>query len=108
MSVRQKVTSLFETPVKAITSVAAVITALGTIIGAPLFIDGRYAHAANVKEQFTEQKQYVEQGFLIHRKLQLEDRLFELRLKDRPSRADTALIQRFEEELRAINLKLSH
>jgi len=104
-----KITAMFSTPVKAITTIASVVTAIGVIIGAILTVDGRYVHAADyikAQEQQQQQMQIFQrenrQKLDEFRKQGIEDKLFELRLKSPKTKADDALIKRFEEQLQEV------
>ncbi len=87
-------TPVKENPLKAI---AASLAAAGTIIGAILTVDARYAHAADIqKESMSQQKQIT--------KIEadrLEDKVFELDMKkaDKPkewTQVDEAMLQRYK------------
>jgi hypothetical protein len=94
---------------KHVFAIAAFVSALATIIGASFTIDQRYAKATDI-EPIRElsvrgiNQVRIEQANSIDtlRKQQIEDRLFELRLRQQPSTLDQALIRRYEDQLREI------
>lgn len=85
------------------TMVASFVTILTLIIGTYITIDSRYAKAAEVErsiKQFqAETRNYLDDQY----RQQLEDRIFELRSKDKLSPTDNAMINRFEQRLELIN-----
>ncbi len=94
--------------------IAGIIGAAGTIVGAALTIDARYASAADVAEvkQLAAQQLKtirVEQAINTDtlRKQNLEDRLFELRLRSKPTQLDKAMIERYEDQLRETNERIN-
>jgi hypothetical protein len=83
-------------------STAAVITAVSVIIGSAFAVESRYAKA----EQIAQVKQETQMMLDFSRKQQLEDKLFELRLKPNPDSVTLAMIKRYEEQLREVTRRL--
>ena len=97
-----------------VATLASLITSIASILGAAFYIDSRYAHADEVKTMSQRQDQWsqhiiYQQNKAIDnlRKQNIEDKLFELEQKSKPSNVDKALIQRYERELDEINTRLS-
>jgi hypothetical protein len=91
----------------------AAISTIAVIIGTAFSIDLRYAKATDIEPirelsiQSINQIR-IEQANTIDllRKQQLEDRLFELRLRENPSRTDNALILRYENQLNEVDANI--
>lgn len=99
---------------KHLTTLGAVLTIITTLVGIIFSFDARYAKAEEVESL----KQYVVQSHEYNRyeqtqaigqlrKQQLEDKLFELRLKPHPTAVDLAIIKRYEDQLNDVNTVLS-
>lgn len=95
-----------------IATIASVVTSLATIVGAAFYVDSRYAHADDVSSIKRSQEQWAQQIIIqqnrsidIIRKQSIEDKLFELESKTKPTTVDKALIQRYERELGVINAR---
>lgn len=95
-------------------TVGTIIGFVTTIVGGAIAIESRYAKAEDIKaikefqyrshEQLRfEQKQSVD----VLRKQSIEDKLFELRLKQNPTQVDRALIQRYEDQLKEVTSRLN-
>lgn len=104
--------TFIETVKHRVIAIAGTITVLGTIVGGVLAIESRYAKAADISDLKTQQVQIysnvkIQQDLAVDtlRRQNLEDRLFELRLKERPTQVDKALIQRYEDQLREIGVR---
>jgi hypothetical protein len=96
-------------------SIGALVTFITIIIGAAFAVESRYAKAADitelksyVKQQHTYDRWQVQQSMLLSHKQQLEDQLFVLRLKQNPTQIDTALIQRYTDQLKEVTDQLAH
>lgn len=96
---------------KHIMAIATAISAISIIVGGALAVEGRYAKA----EELLSLKKDTRIILLLNRKQNIEDKLFELRLKspsplanDAAATAQRALIKRFEDQLREITSKLSN
>jgi len=109
-----RVTAMFNSPLKSIVTIASGITAIGVIIGAVLTVDSRYVHA----EEFIKMHQAAQQQLqLIQeqqktyidelRKQTIEDKLFELRLKQTKTSIDWALIKRYEDQLAEVIARIN-
>lgn len=97
-----------------ISEVSTVVGFAITIIGGAAAIEARYAKADDIKQmrEFQsrshdtlkyEQRQSVD----ILRKQNIEDKLFELRLKPNPTQVDRAMIQRYEDQLKEVTGRLN-
>ena len=91
----------------------ALLTFITVIIGVFITIDERYAHASDIKELKIQQTATVlylkdenERSVLEMRKRSLDDKVFELNLKERQSISDKALIKRFESESKSIDERM--
>lgn len=88
----------------------ALLTFVTIIITGFLAVDERYAHAGDIKElQQSQQTQMMylrdenERALLLMRKKTIEDKVFELNIKDRQSSVDKALVKRYEAEAKSID-----
>jgi hypothetical protein len=97
-----------------IASIGALVTFITIILGAAFAVESRYAKAADitelksyVKQQHTFDRWQIQQSMLISHKQQLEDQLFVLRLKQNPTQLDTALIQRYTDQLKEVTEQLA-
>jgi len=81
---------------------AAVVAALSTLIGAPLFVDARYAHASDVKESQAREAAQTRLQITQIRIDDLEDKLFALESKAKKSLEDAAMIERYKRRLDAM------
>jgi len=79
-------------------ALAGIVAAVGAIMGTAVAVENRYARATDVQAL----RQETQQQFQAARRQDIEDRLFELRLKPRPTQIDRAMIQRLEDQLRAL------
>lgn len=109
-----RVTTMFNSPLKSIVTIASGITAIGVIIGAVLTVDSRYVHAEDftrMHEAAQEQLQLIQQQQKVNidqlRKQGIEDRLFELRLKSKKTSTDWALIRRYEDQLAEVIARIN-
>lgn len=71
-----------------VTIAAATLAIITTIVGTTIAIDGRYAKAQDVKEQFCEA-----------RKQNLKDRIFEMTVKRDKTDADKTLLEYWQRQL---------
>ena len=101
VKIAQKV---LENPVKLAVSA---ISAASVIVGSVLYIDDRYAHASDVLTEVgslkNQQKQIIQQERLAINRLrreQLEDKVFELTLKQHPTATDKALMEHYNTQMR--------
>lgn len=88
---------------KNVTSVVGIASFVVAIVGGTIVFEDRYAKAADLIEVRVEISQAVDQNY----KRQLEDKLFELRLKPNPTATDRALIQRYEQQLQEVIQRLN-
>jgi hypothetical protein len=95
-----------------VVAVATTFTVLGTVVGGVIAVESRYAKAADISDLKQQQVQIysnmkIQQEIAVDtlRRQNIEDKLFELRLKDNPSRADQALIERYREQLQELNVR---
>jgi len=86
-----------------VASIVAIATFIVSIVGGTIVVEDRYAKAADLQVVRNEQHQALDQLY----KRQLEDKLFELRLKPNPSQAERALIQRYEQQLQEVTQRLN-
>jgi len=107
-------TSLVDLVKKNIAALGATVTIISASAGAVMAIESRYAKAADVegiKQYVVQSREYsryeTRQGLDTLRKQQLEDKLFELRLKKNPTPLERALIQRYEDQLNETNSRLN-
>lgn len=96
-------------------TLAGIVAALSTIIGAVILIDSRYVHVDifiqyDQKQQSQYEQLRIQQNKLIfiYRKQILEDKLFELDLKDHLSKYEDAIKDRYTRELNEINQRSSN
>lgn len=81
------------------------IATIVALIGAVFTLDARYAHAEDVERDKIETQKIIRQTTTILRKQMIEDKLFELDIKQqqdtdrRLSPIDTALQQRYKRQL---------
>lgn len=85
-------------------TVASGLTAVSIIIGSAFAFESRYAKA----EELQQIRQETQQMLDINRRQQLEDKLFELRLKQNPDTVTSAMIKRYEEQLREVTRRLQN
>ena len=88
---------------KNVAVVIGIATFVTTIVGGTLVVEDRYAKAADLVEVAAKADRSLDQLY----KRQLEDKLFELRLKPNPSQVDRALIQRYEQQLEEVTRRLN-
>jgi hypothetical protein len=95
-----------------VVGIAATVTVLGTIVGGVFAVESRYAKAADIDDVKQQQVQIysnmkIQQDLAVDslRRQTLEDRLFELRLKERPSQPERALIERYQDQLRELDTR---
>lgn len=93
-----------------IKTVGAIFTFVTLIITGFITIDERYAHAVDIKELKAHQSASIlyikdenERALLEMRKRVINDKLFELELKENKTNTDKALIKRYEAEAKEIN-----
>lgn len=91
-----------------------VLTFVAAVISGFIAIDERYAHAGDISKLEMSQKQQMlylkdenEKAILEMRKRAVEDKIFELNLKERQSQTDKALIKRYEAESKNIDEKVN-
>lgn len=77
------------------------------IVGALFTLDARYAHAADVERNKQETQQIIRETSTVLRKQMIEDKLFELDVKEaqangRLSPIDSALKERYKRQLREL------
>ena len=90
-------------------SVNAIVSVVAVVAPAWLFLDDRFAHADDVKDVRQTQKQQYEdltrqqkEGTRNLRRQMVEDKVFELDLKDRQTTQDRALLDRYKRELETL------
>ncbi|MEM4260930.1 MAG: hypothetical protein QXG00_06850 [Candidatus Woesearchaeota archaeon] len=91
-----------------------IFTFVAAVISGFITIDERYAHAGDISKLETSQKQQIlylkdenEKAILEMRKRAIEDKIFELNLKEKQSQIDKALIKRYEAESKNIDEKVN-
>lgn len=77
------------------------------LVGALFTLDARYAHAADVERNKQETQQIIRETSAVLRKQMIEDKLFELDVKEaqangRLSPIDSALKERYKRQLREL------
>ncbi len=92
--------------------IVATVTMLGTVVGGVLAVESRYAKAADIDDVKSQQVQIysnmkIQQELAVDslRRQSLEDRLFELRLKEKPTQVEKALIERYQDQLRELSIR---
>lgn len=104
MSFRELITSNMGKIIGSAGSIIAVIGALFTI-------DARYAHSADVEEQYKSTQQKIQETTSVLRRQMLEDKVFEIDLRksqdknQKLSTIDQALRDRYQRQLDEINKK---
>ncbi len=79
-----------------------------TLVGALFTVDARYAHAADVEKDKVQTQRVIQQTSVTLRKQMLEDKLFELDVKQASAKdqklvpAESAMKERYERQLREI------
>lgn len=103
-------TNLIEMLKHNIAALTTVVTFASVTIGGAFAVESRYAKAADVADVKQQQIQIysnmkVQQDIAVDtlRRQSLDDKLFELRLKEHPSQVDKALIERYKEQLEELN-----
>lgn len=97
-----------ENPLKSIFGAAGSVIAIVTALFA---VDARYAHAADVEKDKKETNQIIQETAIILRKSAVEDKLFELDVRQaqspsqRLSPLDSALQQRYRRQLDDLNVR---
>jgi len=93
--------------------IGAVLTFATLVITGFITVDERYAHAGDIKELKAQQagaimylKDENAKSILEMRKRAVEDKIFELNLKERQSTADKALVKRYEAESKNVDEKI--
>lgn len=82
-----------------ITKAAGIIIAIGSIVGAVLAVDERYAHAVDM-DKYQQQNTSEMRSQLNDMRIQaIEDKLFELESKANKTSYDYALIERYKRQL---------
>lgn len=80
-----------------------------TIVGTLFTLDARYAHAADVEKEKVQTRQIIQETSTTLRKQMLEDKLFELDVKQASAKgqklapAEAAMKERYERQLRDIS-----
>jgi len=99
--------SCFASKLKAAATIIGLLTGLfGVVSGAYTglaWVDSRYAHAADVEQRFT----WIQKQQLASQRQQYEDKVFELSLTSKKTPAIQALIDRYNERIRAIDEQLA-
>ena len=92
-------------PIKAILASSGSVIA---IVAALFTVDARYAHAADVEKDKVQTQRIIQQTSATLRKQMLEDKLFELDVKQASAKdqklapAESAMKERYERQLREI------
>jgi predicted acyl esterase len=89
--------------------IASIVGALSVIIGTAFAVDGRYVHADDFKtyqESQDTNSQKTQNSIYDVRKANLEDKIFELELKERRTNNENALLNHYKQQLHDINWKL--
>ena len=97
-----------------ISEITAVATLSFALIGGAIAVESRYARIDDVekiKDIATNEltKMRIEQNIGLDnlRKQTVEDKLFDIRMKEKKSQADMAMLQRYEEQLNDVNSRIS-
>ena len=97
-----------------ISEITAVATLSFALIGGAIAVESRYARIDDVekiKDIATNDitKMRIEQNIGLDnlRKQTVEDKLFDIRMKEKKSQADMAMLQRYEEQLNDVNSRIS-
>ncbi len=97
-----------------ISEITAVATLSFALIGGAIAVESRYARIDDVekiKDAATNDitKMRIEQNIGLDnlRKQTVEDKLFDIRMKEKKSQADMAMLQRYEEQLNDVNSRIS-
>ena len=97
-----------------ISEITAVATLSFALIGGAIAVESRYARIEDVekiKDAETNDitKMRIEQNIGLDnlRKQTVEDKLFDIRMKEKKSQADMAMLQRYEEQLNDVNSRIS-
>lgn len=81
------------------------------LVGALFTLDARYAHAADVEQNKKETQQIIRETSTVLRKQMIEDKLFELDVREAQSKdrklspIDSALKERYKRQLRELTEK---
>lgn len=102
------IASFFETRVKALITLGSLATALSGIFGIVYALDSRYAHAMDVTQRLDSMEYNIAKGRLEDKKDQLEAALLVLNLKEKKTTGDTAMIQYYQQQLKAVNQQLAN
>ncbi len=104
--------STFASVKKHAAAVSGLLTFVTIMVGAVLSVESRYAKAEDlqpIKELSTQtinqMRMEQKQAIIGLRTQQIEDKLFELRLKQQQTNIDKALIQRYEDQLKIIQIQ---
>lgn len=104
---------MIETIKQHLGAMSAIITVFVALAGGIITVEGRYAHADDVRSvkelaTFNLNQIRIEQANNVDllRKQSIEDRLFELRLKDRPIQAEKAMLERYKDQLNEVNRRI--
>jgi len=95
---------------KTVTTITSTLVFLGSIVGGVLFVDDRYAHAGEVQQLRAEQSQSVIQMRIETKKIRraaLDDKVFEIELKDKKTDTDKALMERAKREMDLIDQEIA-
>ena len=97
-----------------ISEITADAKLLFALIGGAIAVESRYARIEDVekiKNIATDDltKMRIEQNIGLDnlRKQTVEDKLFDIRMKEKKSQADMAMLQRYEEQLNDVNSRIS-
>ena len=97
-----------------ISEITAVATLSFALIGGAIAVESRYARIDDVEkikdaESNDITKMRIEQNIGLDnlRKQTVEDKLFDIRMKEKKSQADMAMLQRYEEQLNDVNSRIS-
>lgn len=95
-------------------TMSAIGAAVVALVGGVVAVEGRYAHADEVKALrevagSNLRTMRIEQsiGLDTLRKQSVEDKLFDLRLKEKPTQVERAMIDRYKEQLIEVNRRIS-
>lgn len=97
-----------------ISEITAVATLSFALIGGAIAVESRYARIEDVekiKDIATNDltKMRIEQNIGLDnlRKQTVEDKLFDIRMKEKKSQTDLAMLQRYEEQLADVNSRIA-
>lgn len=93
--------TIFEKTKEHIGAITTLISTVGIIIGGFIFIDERYAHAGELKEQLSQIQQIRKDNAVQYRRMKIDsidDKIFFLEIKRDMSPEEAALLGRYKRQ----------